>query len=96
MVGGGAPPPEQERAPKQCISCPNVHQTRLIQWETTLYHVSEEVWTPSPGKGTGAAGGLGPPPEECDPGRQGCRTPRSGDGLGSEGQGGVPCDLQLL
>ena len=53
-----------------------------------LYHVSEEVWTPSPGKGTGAAGGLGPPPEECDPGRQGCRTPRSRDGLGSEGQGG--------
>ena len=23
-----------------------------------LYHVSEEVWTPSPGKGTGAAGEL--------------------------------------
>ena len=53
-----------------------------------LYHVSEEVWTPSPGKGTGAAGGLGPPPKECDPGRQGCRTPRSGDEPPSDGQGG--------
>ena len=53
-----------------------------------LYHVFEEVWTPSPGNGSGAAGGLGPPPEECDPGRQGCRTPRSGDAMWSEGQGG--------
>ena len=67
VVGGGAPPPEQERAPKQCISCPNVHQTRLIQW-VHLYHVSEEVWTPSPGNGTGAAGGLG----------RGARTPSQG------------------
>ena len=59
-----------------------------------LYHVSEEVWTPSPGNGSGAAGGLGPPPEECDPGRQGCRTPRSGDAMWSEGQ--APTDHESI
>ena len=95
VVGGGAPPPEQERAPKQCISCSNVHQTRLIQWETTFITCPKR---------------SGPLPRQWDRGGRGARTPSQGVRPGPPGvphppvrrrtglrrAGGVPCDLQLL
>ena len=58
--------------------------------------MASEVRTPSPGKGTGAAGGLGPPPKECDPGRQGCRPPPLSRRTGLRLAGGVASELPAL
>jgi len=55
---------------------------------STTFSMAQRGPDPLPGREPGAAGGLGPPPKECDPGRQGCRPPRSAHGLGSDWQGG--------
>jgi len=88
VVGGGAPPPEQERAPKQCISCPNVHQTRLIQWETTFITCPKRSGPPPPAMGPGRPGGSDPLPRSATRAARGAAPPRSGDGPPSDWQGG--------
>jgi len=89
LVWWGVEPPSRAGESSETVYCmPKCTPNKADPVGNHLYHVSEEVWTPSPGKGTEAAGGRGPPPKECDPGRQGCRTPRSGDGPPSDGQGG--------
>ena len=85
---GGAPPSRAGERSETVYFMPKCTPNKAHPVRNHLYHESEEVCTPSPGNGTGAAGGLGPPPKECDPGCQGCRTPRSGDGPPSDGQGG--------